>query len=189
MCTCVPHAAGAPLHNTTCRAIEAVGLAPRGGGGAYIERHYAQLLGEPENAAASPAQSAQLQRPDVVQHVSQLQQQQQQQQHALHNAQPPQLSTQLGQTAVWPVNTHGGLLGLGAPWEVPALHALIEAVTQLRGEASGRQVPGAARALVYGNGGIFSASAVAILGGTAGSALTKGDGGTDSSTRAGGARL
>jgi hypothetical protein len=43
------------------------------------------------------------------------------------------------------------------------MHSLIEAVAQLRGEAAGRQVPGAKRALVYGNGGVFSASAVAIL--------------------------
>jgi hypothetical protein len=43
------------------------------------------------------------------------------------------------------------------------MHSLIEAVTQLRGEAAGRQVAGARRALVYGNGGVFSASAVAIL--------------------------
>lgn len=43
------------------------------------------------------------------------------------------------------------------------MHSLIEAVTQLREEALGRQVLGANRALVYGNGGIFSASAVAIL--------------------------
>lgn len=64
---------------------------------------------------------------------------------------------------MWPVNTHGGLLGFGAPWEVPAMISLVEAVTQLRGEAAGRQVEGAARALVYGNGGIFSSSAVAIL--------------------------
>jgi hypothetical protein len=41
--------------------------------------------------------------------------------------------------------------------------SLVEAVTQLRGEAAGRQVPRASTALVYGNGGIFSASAVAIL--------------------------
>jgi hypothetical protein len=43
------------------------------------------------------------------------------------------------------------------------MHSLIEAVAQLRGEAVGRQVPAARRALVYGNGGIFSASAVAVL--------------------------
>jgi acetyl-CoA acetyltransferase len=63
----------------------------------------------------------------------------------------------------FPVNTHGGLLGQGAPWEAPALFSLVEAVAQLRGEAEGRQVAGASRALVYANGGVFSASAVVIL--------------------------
>ncbi|KAF8060499.1 hypothetical protein HT031_004675 [Scenedesmus sp. PABB004] len=69
---------------------------------------------------------------------------------------------------VWPVNTHGGLLGGGAPWEAPAAFSLVEAVTQLRGEAAGRQVAGARHALVYANGGVFSASAVAILEGGVG---------------------
>lgn len=41
--------------------------------------------------------------------------------------------------------------------------SLVEAVTQLRGETDSRQVEGAQRALVYGNGGVFSASAVAVL--------------------------
>jgi acetyl-CoA acetyltransferase len=110
------------------RALEAVGLVPKGQGGAYIEQQYSRLLGPLEK------------------------QQQQQQQLASSSSSP-----------VWPVNTHGGLLGYGAPWEVPAMISLVEAVTQLRGEAAGRQVQGARRALVYGNGGIFSASAVAIL--------------------------
>jgi acetyl-CoA acetyltransferase len=65
---------------------------------------------------------------------------------------------------VCPINTHGGLLGYGAPWEVPAGYSLIEAYEQLTGRAGERQIPHARRALVYGNGGIFSASAVAILG-------------------------
>lgn len=65
---------------------------------------------------------------------------------------------------VCPINTHGGLLGYGAPWEVPAGDSIIEAYEQLTGRASKRQIPHARRALVYGNGGIFSASAVAILG-------------------------
>jgi acetyl-CoA acetyltransferase len=64
----------------------------------------------------------------------------------------------------FPVNTHGGLLAFGAPWETPAMYNVIEAVAQLRGQAKERQVPDCRRALVYGNGGIFSASAVAILG-------------------------
>eukprot|EP00980_Cylindrotheca_fusiformis_P016969 scaffold5159_cov112-Cylindrotheca_fusiformis.AAC.23 len=63
----------------------------------------------------------------------------------------------------FPVNTHGGLLCYGAPWEVPAMYHIIEAVHQLRGEAPGRQIQNCRRALVYANGGIFSASAVAIL--------------------------
>jgi acetyl-CoA acetyltransferase len=62
-----------------------------------------------------------------------------------------------------PVTTHGGLLAFGAPWEVPAMYNVIEAVAQLSGAAGARQIPGARRALVYGNGGIFSASAVTIL--------------------------
>ena len=63
----------------------------------------------------------------------------------------------------FPVNTHGGLLCYGAPWEVPAMYNIIEAVHQLRGVASGRQIDNCRRALVFGNGGVLSASAVAIL--------------------------
>ncbi|KAJ3294851.1 hypothetical protein HDU76_006916 [Blyttiomyces sp. JEL0837] len=65
---------------------------------------------------------------------------------------------------VFPVNTHGGLSGQGAPWEVPAMYNIIEAFKQLQGTADKRQIKKARRALVYGNGGIFSHSAVAILG-------------------------
>ena len=65
---------------------------------------------------------------------------------------------------IFPVNTHGGLLAFGAPWEVPAMYNIIEAFVQLQGCAANRQVRDASRALVYGNGGIFSHSAVAILG-------------------------
>lgn len=65
----------------------------------------------------------------------------------------------------FPFNTHGGLLAFAAPWETPAAYNVIEAVAQLNGAAAERQVhPKPTRALVYGNGGIFSASAVAILG-------------------------
>ncbi|CAL1146217.1 unnamed protein product [Cladocopium goreaui] len=63
----------------------------------------------------------------------------------------------------FPINTHGGLLAFGAPWEVPAMYNIIEACEQIRGTAGSRQVPSVRRALVYGNGGIFSHSAVAIL--------------------------
>jgi acetyl-CoA acetyltransferase len=79
-------------------------------------------------------------------------------------------------TRLFPINTHSGLLCFGAPWEVPAMFNTIEAVAQLNGDAGERQIwcdadecRGAKkqkprRALVYGNGGIFSSSAVAILG-------------------------
>lgn len=63
----------------------------------------------------------------------------------------------------FPINCHGGLLCFGAPWEVPAMYNIIEAVQQLQGKARGRQLRKVRRALVYGNGGVLSASAVAIL--------------------------
>mmetsp|Transcript_36109 Transcript_36109/g.112821 ORF Transcript_36109/g.112821 Transcript_36109/m.112821 type:complete len:302 (-) Transcript_36109:265-1170(-) len=65
----------------------------------------------------------------------------------------------------FPVNTHGGLLSFGAPWEVPAFFALIEAFEQLSLTATegGRQIPNCKRALVYGNGGVFNSSSVVVL--------------------------
>jgi len=63
----------------------------------------------------------------------------------------------------FPINTHGGLLMFGAPWEVPAMYSILEAVDQIMGNAKDRQVSGCRRALCYGNGGIFSHSSVAIL--------------------------
>ena len=65
--------------------------------------------------------------------------------------------------SLFPINTHGGLLSFGAPWETPAFYNIVEAFKQLTNSAEARQIPNARRALVYGNGGIFSASAVAIL--------------------------
>eukprot|EP00126_Sphaerothecum_destruens_P004592 Sdes_comp18276_c0_seq1m7929 len=99
------------------RAVEAVKLAPKGGGGDWVESFY--KLSEKQNGVLTPSQ--------------------------------------------FPLNTHGGLLAFGAPWEVPAMYNVIEAIHQLNGTAGSRQVPNAKRALVYGNGGVFSASAVAIL--------------------------
>ena len=55
------------------------------------------------------------------------------------------------------------LIRIGAPWETPAMYNIIEAVTQLNGAAGNRQVPSAHTALVYGNGGVLSASSIAIL--------------------------
>lgn len=64
----------------------------------------------------------------------------------------------------FPINTHGGLMCFGAPWEVPAAYNVTEAVAQLSGKAGDRQVlPKPKRALAYGNGGVFSASSVVIL--------------------------
>jgi len=64
----------------------------------------------------------------------------------------------------FPVNTHGGLLAFGAPWEVPAMYNIIEAVDQISNKCTNnRQIHDCKRALVYGNGGIFSHSSVAIL--------------------------
>ena len=63
----------------------------------------------------------------------------------------------------FPINTHGGLLCFGAPWEVPAMFGVVEAVDQITGQSKGRGIDDCRRALVYGNGGVLSASAVAIL--------------------------
>lgn len=73
------------------------------------------------------------------------------------------VSTLLSDNSFFPVNTHGGLLCYGAPWEVPAMYNIVEAVQQLQGRAAGRQIRDCRRAVVYGNGGILSASAVAVL--------------------------
>jgi acetyl-CoA acetyltransferase len=74
-----------------------------------------------------------------------------------------QVESLLRDSSFFPVNTHGGLLCFGAPWEVPAMYNIVEATQQLQGRAVGRQIHNCRRALVYGNGGVLSASAVAIL--------------------------
>ena len=60
-----------------------------------------------------------------------------------------------------PVNTHGGLLSQA---HLGAMHHVVEATAQLRGEAGPRQVKDAEVALVHGNGGIVSAHSTIILG-------------------------
>ncbi len=53
-------------------------------------------------------------------------------------------------------HAHAGAVG--------GLMSIIEAVRQLRGEASGRQVEGAEVALVHNEGGVLSSHCTAILG-------------------------
>lgn len=99
------------------KAVEAVGLAPKHGGGKWVENIYKKRL----------------------------------------------LSSKIS-SSDFPINTHGGLMCFGAPWETPAMYNIIEAVAQLNGTAESRQIlPHVRNALVYGNGGIFSASSIAIL--------------------------
>lgn len=63
-----------------------------------------------------------------------------------------------------PINTHGGMLSHAHAGAVGGLMSVIEAVRQLRGEATGRQVEGAGVALVHNEGGILSSHCTMILG-------------------------
>ena len=60
-----------------------------------------------------------------------------------------------------PVNTHGGLLSQA---HLGAMHHVVEATLQLRGDAGPRQVENAEVAIVHGNGGIVSAHSTILLG-------------------------
>lgn len=62
-----------------------------------------------------------------------------------------------------PVNTNGGGLSCVHPG-MYGIFTLIEAVTQLRGDAGARQVKGPEIALCHGNGGLFSSQSTALLG-------------------------
>ena len=62
-----------------------------------------------------------------------------------------------------PVNTNGGGLSCVHPG-MYGLFTMIEAITQLRGTAGARQVPGTQLALAHGNGGVLSSQSVAIFG-------------------------
>jgi acetyl-CoA acetyltransferase len=63
-----------------------------------------------------------------------------------------------------PVNTHGGLLAHAHCGHPASLFTLTEAVTQLRGTATGRQIKDAELALVHAMGGVLSSHATLILG-------------------------
>ncbi|MBY6414393.1 thiolase family protein [Rhodococcus sp. BP-252] len=52
----------------------------------------------------------------------------------------------------WPVNTSGGQLSAGQAGSAAGMHGLVEAVTQLLGDAGNRQVPDARTAVVSGYG-------------------------------------
>jgi acetyl-CoA acetyltransferase len=67
----------------------------------------------------------------------------------------------------WPLNTSGGQLSAGQAGTAGGMHGLVEAVRQLLGQADGRQVAGARRAVVTGYGAVVylygAAAAVAAL--------------------------
>ena len=63
-----------------------------------------------------------------------------------------------------PLNTHGGLLSEGDNGLGNSIPALLEAVTQLRGDAGDRQVEGAEVAMVSGVSESLSSYSVALLG-------------------------
>ena len=119
------------------RAIEAAGICKKGEGGTYLETQYNRMM-DAINEEQQQCQSGKENTSSAIRNLIQ-------------------------DKSFFPINSHGGLLCYGAPWEVPAMYSIIEAVQQLRGQALGRQIPNCRRSLVYANGGIFSASAVAIL--------------------------
>lgn len=59
-----------------------------------------------------------------------------------------------------PLNPHGGLLSQA---HIGGMLHVTEAVHQLRGTAGRRQIPGARRAVVSGNGGVFSVCGVMVM--------------------------
>lgn len=73
----------------------------------------------------------------------------------------------MGPKARQPINTHGGQLGFGQPDLAGGMTHVVEAVRQIRGTATGRQIDGCDTALVTGNGATMSEAVALVLGGTA----------------------
>lgn len=69
----------------------------------------------------------------------------------------------LGPDGGFALNTHGGQLGFGQPDLAGGMTHVVEAVRQLRGAATGRQIPGCTRALVTGNGATMSEAVALVL--------------------------
>jgi len=63
-----------------------------------------------------------------------------------------------------PCNTHGGQLSFGQPGLAGGMSHVIEGIRQLMGRGGTRQVAGAARGFVNGNGGIMSEQCSLVLG-------------------------
>lgn len=63
-----------------------------------------------------------------------------------------------------PLNTHGGQIGFGQPDLAGGMTHVVEAVRQLRGTATGRQIARPELALVTGNGATVSEATALVLG-------------------------
>jgi acetyl-CoA acetyltransferase len=70
------------------------------------------------------------------------------------------LNQGIGFDSPCPINTHGGLLSQA---HIGGMLHVIEAIRQLRGDCGERQVQSAQRALVSGNGGVFSVCGIMVL--------------------------
>lgn len=64
----------------------------------------------------------------------------------------------------FPVNTHGGQLSFGQPGMAGGMSHVTEAVRQIQGRTSGRQIPDLELAYVHGNGGIIAEQVGLVLG-------------------------
>lgn len=63
----------------------------------------------------------------------------------------------------WPLNTHGGQLGMGQGGAAGGMSHVIDAVTQIQGRAGPRQAASAERGYVTGTGGFMSEQVALVL--------------------------